>query len=502
MKHKLILLAALALLTTPPMRAASGSGLKMITMEQLQDKIAGGWAAQTIGCAFGGPWEFKYLGKMIPDTTDLKFKSTAVKKYMLKWPGLYDDIYMDLTFVDIIDRLGLNAPADSFARAFAYAGYPLWHANQSGRWNVIRGLKSPKTGYWKDNPHADCIDYQIESDYAGLMSPGMPNAASAISDKVGHIMNYGDGWYGGVFVGAMYTQAFLYNNVEKIVTEALRTVPVKSKFYKCIADVVKWYHENPSDWHKTWQLVQQNYSNDIGCPDGVDRAFNIDATVNAAYVVIGLLYGGGDLTKTADISTRCGQDADCNPSTACGVLGCMLGYKNMPETWHESVKDCEDINFAYTTISLSKAYKLSLKHALMQVKKNGGKVEDDKVYIKVQRPKAVRYEKSFDGLKYSKSIALRQCQIDKVPATTFRGKAIVLCGSFNCKDPNYTAEVDVIIDGKVVTTLKNTRNHFTENLDYLYYNYDLKPGTHTISFKWKNPDAKAKYRCNRFIVYE
>ncbi|EKC69174.1 hypothetical protein LEA_08427, partial [human gut metagenome] len=31
---------------------------------------------------------------------------------------------------------------------------------------------------------------------SGLMSPGMPNTASEISDKIGHIMNYGDGWYG------------------------------------------------------------------------------------------------------------------------------------------------------------------------------------------------------------------------------------------------------------------------------------------------------------------
>ena len=69
-------------------------------------------------------------------------------------------------------------------------------------------LKHRLPGSWKNNPHADCIDYQIESDFAGLMSPGMPNTASEISDKIGHIMNYGDGWYGGVYVGAMYSLAF------------------------------------------------------------------------------------------------------------------------------------------------------------------------------------------------------------------------------------------------------------------------------------------------------
>jgi hypothetical protein len=72
-------------------------------------------------------------------------------------------------------------------------------------------------GHWKNNPHADDIDFQIEADFAGLMSPGMINASSEISDKIGHIMNYGDGWYGGVFVAAMYTQAFVSNDIKFVV---------------------------------------------------------------------------------------------------------------------------------------------------------------------------------------------------------------------------------------------------------------------------------------------
>ena len=94
----------------------------------------------------------------------------------------------------------------------------LWHANQAGRYNILNGIKAPQSGHWKNNPHADCIDYQIEADFAGLMSPGMPNTASAICDKIGHIMNYGDGWYGGVYVGAMYALAFVSNDINYIVS--------------------------------------------------------------------------------------------------------------------------------------------------------------------------------------------------------------------------------------------------------------------------------------------
>jgi hypothetical protein len=38
-------------------------------------------------------------------------------------------------------------------------------------------------------------------------------------------MNYGDGWYGGVYVGAMYTLAFVSNDVNHVVTHALKTIP-------------------------------------------------------------------------------------------------------------------------------------------------------------------------------------------------------------------------------------------------------------------------------------
>ena len=173
----------------------------------------------------------------------------------------------------------------------------LWHANQAARYNILNGIKAPRSGYWENNPHSDDIDYQIESDYAGLMSPAMPNAASAISDKIGHIMNYGDGWYGGVFIGAMYSLSFTSTDIPFIIYKALQTIPEKSTFYQCITDVIKWHMQYPDDWHQTWFELQKKWSSDIGCPDGVFAPFDIDSKINSAYVVMGLLYGNGDFFK-------------------------------------------------------------------------------------------------------------------------------------------------------------------------------------------------------------
>ena len=75
-----------------------------LTESELMDKIKGGWAGQTIGCTYGGPTEFKFRGTMIQDYTPIAWDDTRMEWYYTNSPGLYDDIYMDLTFVEVIDK--------------------------------------------------------------------------------------------------------------------------------------------------------------------------------------------------------------------------------------------------------------------------------------------------------------------------------------------------------------------------------------------------------------
>ncbi len=371
------------------------SGTTTMQKDILLDKIMGGWAGQVIGCTYGGPTEFQFCGTMIQDSIPIPWDENRMKWYFDNVPGLYDDVYMDLTFVEVFEKEGLDAPAISHARAFAHADYKLWHANQAARYNILNGIEPPASGYWENNPHSEDIDFQIEADFAGLMSPGMANTANKICDKIGHIMNYGDGWYGGVYVASMYSIAFISDNVEFIVSEGLKCIPEKSDFYKCISDVIDWYHKYPNNWKSTWFECEKKWSSDIGCPDGVFSSFNIDAKLNAAYIIIGLLYGQGDYGKAIDISTRCGQDSDCNPASAAGILGTMLGYSKIPDYWKQGLSKVEDIDFKYTTISLKDVYKMGYSHAIQNIKRNGGTILNNDISLKPQEPVVVKYEKGF-----------------------------------------------------------------------------------------------------------
>jgi hypothetical protein len=231
----------------PASRGEAAALRTEIGKASLLGKIKGGWAGQVIGCTFGGPTEFRFPGAMIHDYQPVAWDETLIARRFERSPGLYDDVYMDLTFVEVMAREGIDAPAASHAQAFARAPYPLWHANQAARSNILAGLLPPDSGHWTNSPHADDIDFQIEADFAGLMSPGLVNAAAAICDRVGHIMNYGDGWYGGVYVAAMYSLAFVSPDVPSIVENALRVLPPQSGFARCVRDVVAAYRADPSD---------------------------------------------------------------------------------------------------------------------------------------------------------------------------------------------------------------------------------------------------------------
>lgn len=472
-----------------------------LSINELKDKIKGAWAAQTIGVTFGSPVEFNYNGTMIQDYQTIPWYDGYLKETYDTTPGFYDDIYMDLTFVQVLEDQGLDAPAQAFADAFANAEYKLWFANQTARYNVLNGISPPQSGHWLNNPCADDIDFQIEADFAGIMCPGMVNTASEICDKVGHIMNYGDGWYGGVYVAAMYALAFVSNDINYVVEEGLKTIPKESKFYQCIADVIKWHKENPNDWKATWFKTHRKWSEDIGSPIGVFAPFNIDAKINAAWVVMGLLYGNGDFTRTFEISTRCGDDADCNPASAGGILATIKGYKNIPEFWMQGLKEVEPIDFKYTTISLNDAYELSYKHALELIKNNGGEVNDDGVKIKIQKPKTVPLEIAFEGHYPTKQINLNKQLVEEV-TFEFEGIGFAITGSDETSaKKEHVFKAKMYIDGKLIETA-NLPADFTIRRFTPFWRYQLDKGKHQVQIKILNPTEEAKLFLGKVIVYD
>lgn len=368
---------------------------RTISNDVLKDKIAGGWAGKIIGVTYGAPTEFKAQGKTFEDS--IKWVPSDVKGSL--WQ---DDIYVQLTFLMTMDQYGMDAPAKKYQELFAKAGYQLWHANVQARKNYFDSIFPPQSGHPDYNLHADDIDFQIEADYIGFMCPGMPQTASKISDKIGHIMNYGDGVYGGVFVAALYAEAYFENDISKIIDKALLSLPAESDYAKIVKDVVLLHKQYPTDWRAAWNELEAKWGKVQICSSGT--SFNIDAKLNGAYIVMGLLYGEGDPMKTMEISTRCGQDSDCNPSNAMAVLGVIKGLSGLPAEFRDAVTAMGDSLFVHTDYSFNKAVVKTFEYAQKLNVDNGGESTDTELIVKLQQPQPFALEDAFPKLVFDKRV--------------------------------------------------------------------------------------------------
>jgi hypothetical protein len=486
-----LLLLTSAVLARPAHPLAQGSA-RSLSRAQFEDKVRGGWAGQMIGVSFGAPTEFRSNGKMIegdlPAWTPDRVSNSIDQ----------DDLYVEMTFAGVMDKIGLDATPQQYGDAFRTSEYDLWHANAAARRMLDRGLVPPLTGDPNYNVHADDIDFQIESDFIGLMTPGLPREARKYCERVGRVMNAGDGLYGGLFVTALYSAAFFEQDPRKVVEAGPTAMPRESAYARIISDVLRWSTENPGDWTKTWHLIEDTWDKDDPCPDGALAPFNIDAKLNGAYIALGLLYGGRDFGRTIEIATRAGQDSDCNPSSAAGVLGVMLGYGAIPDPWKSGIPALAGRRFAFTSYSFDEIVASTMARGIEVVRSAGGVVDAESMHIPMQDAVPPMLEQWSSGVPDrrvpvtdaawqwqdtwiadtgdDKKGASRRADGVQRASFTFDGVGVVLMGHLGQDG----GRADITVDGRPASMLDAyipPRTHDSA----VWHVFGLSPGRHTVA---------------------
>lgn len=341
---------------------------RRLSVKEYRDKMKAGWIGQIAGVVTGAPTEFKWRDAIVPADKVPQWKPEMINNAFGQ-----DDLYVEMTFLKTLETYGLNCDIRQAGIDFANSEYMLWCANQAGRNNLRSGIAPPDSGHPKFNRCPNDIDYQIEADYSGLIAPGLPNRAIFFGNKFGRLMNYSDGIYGGIFMGGMYAEAFFTTDIQKIIAAGLACIPSESQYAEMVRDMVQWHKENPKDWEYSWKKAQKKYREDPNyqkCSNG-----GIDVKINGVYVLLGLLYGNGDLQKTIEISLRGGQDSDCNPSSSAGVLFTTIGFSKLPDQYSKKL-DNEKI-FSYTAYNFPKLLDACEKLARQCILAEGGRIEKD-----------------------------------------------------------------------------------------------------------------------------
>jgi len=426
----------IALLTACIVSCSPEIQYRTISLEDYEDKVAGGWLGQATAVLWAQYTEGKWQGEMIPFEFDdwSKFDNKYGQEVYLSMDTAYaletgdwseytekmmeyyqdksnwisytpeemsnqDDLYIEFMFLHSIQKYGLDVTATQMAEDWvAYLdSNMIWCANKAAYQNFVLGIWPPMSGHPDNTTWGNAIDYQIEADLFGLIAPGLPQSSNAWGDKVGHMMNYGDGVYAGMAMSAMYGEAFFEKDPRKLVEYSLKVIPEESEYARMIRFVIAAHDKHPDNWEAAWEELET---------EAIKSEWNtaVDVRINGTYVYMGLLYGEGDYWKTMNVTMRCGRDSDCNPSSAIGILGTALGLKNAPAEgqflrdlpinnmgWENKNNEGQKARLTMAEIYPEKLnwddiLEVTVEVGLKNIVASGGKVEDGVIYIPVQTP--------------------------------------------------------------------------------------------------------------------
>jgi hypothetical protein len=301
-----------------------------ISAAEYHDRLRGMWFGQLIANNTGKPFEGYYTGReAAPDSA---FDWIIQTSYEEPWFG-DDDTNFEYLYLHCLETYGLN-PTCTQIQSEWDAHVPLsgiWIANRQAKYLMNHGFPIPDTGSYAYNMHAYAIDSQITTEAFGALSPGQRQWAIDAVRTFGGVTNEGFSLHAAQFYGAMYAAAAFEAEIDDIVALGQAAVPESSRSWQAIQDVRDWYADDmldgTPDWRETRRTIYDYYRGDYDY--GRYRNW-IESTVNLAITTMSLLYGQGDFEETVRIGVLSGFDADCNPATAGGLVGLMLGYDALP----------------------------------------------------------------------------------------------------------------------------------------------------------------------------
>ena len=212
----------------------------------------------------------------------------------------------------------------------------LWVSNETAYYLMLDGLLPPATSAPDNNSHYEMIDAQLTTEIFGLFAPTRPDIALRMSHMPIRTTANGNAKWAAEFYVVMYSLASYVENElsmkEKVfwlAKQARKRLPDGTPVAGMYDYIKASYDANPdkNDWESTRDAVYERYQ--VGGGDGYVYNQSFDSGINFAASLVSLFYGQGDLPRTIKIGSLTGWDSDNPTATWGGLLGFMLGKKNV-----------------------------------------------------------------------------------------------------------------------------------------------------------------------------
>ncbi len=293
-----------------------------------EERVYGGVLGKLIGVYLGRPFEnwshqriMAELGPIrgyVHDRLDVPLVVTD------------DDIAGTFTFVRALEDSGYDPNLDSARIGEAWLNYVvegrtiLWwggfgNSTEETAWRRLRaGMSAPLSGAAATNGAtvAEQIGAQIFIDGWALVSPGRPAQAARLAREAARVSHDGEAVHAAVLIAAMEAASFEEAGLERVLETGLREVPAGCVISRLADDVRRWHAADPQDWFRTRALLEERY--------GYDRyPGHCHVIPNHGVVLMALVHGGDDFSRSLEIACTAGWDTDCNA----GNVGCLNGIR-------------------------------------------------------------------------------------------------------------------------------------------------------------------------------
>lgn len=334
--------ATLSLLVSIP-ASAQLTHPRVLDRVDYEDRLRAMWLGEAIGNWTGIPLENAFVNP--PFLTDASWGQPPAPGYppigfifQNPWRS-DDDTDIEYVFLHALTTTGALRLSPQQISDFwrPHINHHVWNSNRNARNLMERGVLPPATSMGACNILRTLISAQLTIEFYGALNPGMPDRALEMADLSVHTAAYGNAAHACQFYIILYSLATqapsslsAADQCVWLVEQARRFIPSTSKAADVCDFVLADFRANPDrdNWELTRDRIYERYQLNPAANGFRYRGFS-DSSVNFATGVMSLLYGGGDYRRTIQIGTLSGWDCDNQPATMGGLLGLVLGYKNL-----------------------------------------------------------------------------------------------------------------------------------------------------------------------------
>ena len=302
--------------------------LSMAIPRDYEEKVYAGVLGKIIGVYLGRPFEGWAYERIMAELGEIDYYVHEKLKAPLVVTD--DDISGTFTFLRALPDYANNRDITPAQIGQTWLNYII--ENRTILWwggmgmstehtaflRLKKGIEAPASGSIATNGRvvAEQIGSQIFIDGWGMVAPGDPELAADLARRAASVSHDGEAIYGAQVIAALEAQAFVEQDIDRLLDAATSVIPRASIIFQLISELREW-HADEKDWRLTREKIAAKY--------GYDKfGGNCHIVPNHALVIHALLHGEGDFSRSQMIVNTCGWDTDCNAAN----VGCLLGIRN------------------------------------------------------------------------------------------------------------------------------------------------------------------------------